>query len=190
MRRIASLLCLLLPLLLSVSLQAKEYPHYCCTKAGVLGPYPNDSIPEGGACYGTDSRGRRHEGKACYGASAEDDESEEGSEYPHYCCTKAGVLGPYPNDSIREGGACYGTDARGKQHQGKACFGDDEESGDDSAEEDDYPHYCCTAAGALGPYPNDSLPEGGACYGTDSRGKRHEGKACYGNDDADDDDRR
>ena len=46
--------------------QQKEYPKYCCTDAGVLGPYDNNSVPEGGACYGTDSKGQRHEGTACF----------------------------------------------------------------------------------------------------------------------------
>ena len=40
-------------------------PQYCCTPAGKLGPYRNDSVPEGEACYGT-ANGMRYEGIACY----------------------------------------------------------------------------------------------------------------------------
>jgi hypothetical protein len=93
----------------------KAYPKYCCTAEGVLGPYNNDSVPEGGACYGTKD-GRRVEGKACYGEKKEDKKG-----YPKYCCTDAGKLGPYDNDSVPEGGACYGT-KDGKRYEGTACY--------------------------------------------------------------------
>jgi hypothetical protein len=109
-----------------------------------------------------------------------DESSQEKKEYPKYCCTEAGVLGPYNNDSVPEGGDCYGT-KDGQRYEGKACYGkDNEESKDseDSKEKKDYPKYCCTDAGKLGPYNNDSVPEGGDCYGTKD-GQRHEGKACY-----------
>ena len=43
----------------------QQYPKYCCTNAGKLGPYENNSVKEGEPCYGTDSKGQRHEGKAC-----------------------------------------------------------------------------------------------------------------------------
>jgi hypothetical protein len=43
-----------------------EYPQYCCTHPGVLGPYRNENVPEGKPCFGTDSLGNRREGRACY----------------------------------------------------------------------------------------------------------------------------
>ena len=65
--------------------EKKGYPRYCCTEAGVLGPYNNDSVPEGGDCYGT-KNGRRYEGKACY--SKDDSKGGSGSQekkgYPKY----------------------------------------------------------------------------------------------------------
>ncbi|MBA1142745.1 C39 family peptidase [Mesorhizobium neociceri] len=42
---------------------------------------------------------------------------------PHFCCTAAGRLGPYPNDgSTLSGGACFGTNAFGIAFQGTACL--------------------------------------------------------------------
>ena len=120
---------LLLPV---ASIAHKGYPKYCCTDAGALGPYDNDSVPEGGGCFGTDSRGKRHEGRACYGQEGNGQEEDGGSNakghkgskgYPKYCCTDAGALGPYDNDSVPEGGACFGTDSQGKRHEGRACYG-------------------------------------------------------------------
>jgi hypothetical protein len=43
---------------------------------------------------------------------------------------------------------------------------------------DTFPHYCCSAVGRLGPYPNNSLPVGGSCYGTDNTGQQQYGSAC------------
>jgi hypothetical protein len=102
-----------------------KYPSYCCTPAGKLGPYTNNtSVEEGGACFGTDSKGQRHDGTACYGEADEKagGESNEKSAYPQYCCTNAGKLGPYENKTVKEGGACYGTDTKGQRHEGTACF--------------------------------------------------------------------
>ena len=45
---------------------SKGWPKYCDTEVGLLGPYDNNSVPEGGACYGT-KNGKRYEGKASYG---------------------------------------------------------------------------------------------------------------------------
>jgi len=98
------------------SIEHKDYPKYCCTDAGVLGPYENNSVPEGGACYGTTPDGKRHEGTACYGK-----EKPNKQGYPKYCCTDAGKLGPYDNDSVPEGGACYGT-KNGQRYEGTACY--------------------------------------------------------------------
>lgn len=95
----------------------RGYPRYCCTDAGVLGPYPNDTVPEGGACFGTKG-GRRYEGTACHGEA--DDEKSGEKRYPKYCCTDAGKLGPYDNDSVPEGGACFGTKG-GRRYEGTAC---------------------------------------------------------------------
>jgi hypothetical protein len=105
------------------------------------------------------------------------------SKYPSYCCTSAGKLGPYKNDSVEEGGACYGTDSKGQRQEGTACFGEADKATDGESKQkykSKYPSYCCTSAGKLGPYKNDSVEEGGACYGTDSRGQRQEGTACFG----------
>src|SRR5215469_892568 len=44
----------------------KGYPKYCKTEVGVLGPYNNTSVPEGGACFGT-KNGKRYDGTAVYG---------------------------------------------------------------------------------------------------------------------------
>lgn len=113
----------------------RGYPKYCCTSVGRLGPYDNDSVPEGGACYGT-KNGRRYEGTACYGN--DDKESKKKSkkkkhddEYPQYCCTDVGRLGPYKNDSVPEGGSCYGT-KNGRRYEGTACYGDRDDSDDDN----------------------------------------------------------
>ncbi len=125
---------LLLPV---ASIAARDYPKYCCTDAGALGPYDNDSVPEGGACFGTDSQGKRHEGRACYGQEGKgqedggsDTKGHKGNKgkkgnkgFPKYCCTDAGALGPYDNDSVPEGGACFGTDSQGQRHEGRACYG-------------------------------------------------------------------
>ena len=43
-----------------------EYPHFCCTQAVRLGPYPNTSIPAGGACFGTHPIYGQLPGAACY----------------------------------------------------------------------------------------------------------------------------
>jgi hypothetical protein len=108
------------------------------------------------------------------------------SKYPSYCCTPAGKLGPYRNNtSVEEGGACYGTDNKGQRQEGTACYGkaDEKAQGESSPQKykSKYPSYCCTPAGKLGPYRNNtSVEEGGACYGTDSKGQRQEGTACYG----------
>jgi hypothetical protein len=53
--------------------------------------------------------------------------------------------------------------------------------------QDDVPHYCKTAAGVLGPYPNDGrVRVGDPCYGT-RNGRRYEGTAVMspGGDDKD-----
>lgn len=121
---IVSVLTLFVALALTLSVRQarsqgqKGYPKYCCTDAGVLGPYNNDSVPEGGACFGTKD-GKRHEGIACYGKEKKEDQENKG--YPKYCCTDAGRLGPYKNDSVPEGGACFGT-KDGKRHEGRACY--------------------------------------------------------------------
>jgi hypothetical protein len=112
-------------------------------------------------------------------------------EYPKYCCTSVGRLGPYDNDSVPEGGACYGT-KDGRRYEGTACYGDDDNESKKKThkkkhDDDDFPQYCCTDVGRLGPYKNDSVPEGGKCYGT-KNGRRYEGTACYDDDDDDDDD--
>jgi len=44
------------------------------------------------------------------------------SDYPKYCCTQAGRLGPYPNDSVEEGESCFGTTPYGQRLRGRACF--------------------------------------------------------------------
>jgi len=167
--------------------QHRGYPRYCKTDAGVLGPYNNDSVPEGGACFGT-KNGKRYEGVAVY---SKDDDSEGskggGSDnkkgYPRYCKTDAGVLGPYNNDSVPEGGACFGT-KNGKRYEGVAVYSKDDDSDNSSSRSESkkgYPRYCKTDAGVLGPYNNDSVPEGGACFGT-KNGKRYEGVAVYSKD--------
>ncbi len=48
------------------------WPRYCCTDAGALGPYDNTSVPEGGACFGTDAHGSRWTGFACFGPESSD----------------------------------------------------------------------------------------------------------------------
>lgn len=44
---------------------------------------------------------------------------------------------------------------------------------------DNLPHFCCTAIGKLGPYPNTQVREGEACYGTHPQFGAQLGKACY-----------
>jgi hypothetical protein len=107
------------------------------------------------------------------------------SDYPKYCKTSAGVLGPYPNNSVPHCGACYGTAADGKQYNGVAVMsktdtGCDGDGGGGKKNDDDnsgYPKYCKTSAGVLGPYPNNSVPHCGACYGTAADGKKYNGVA-------------
>jgi hypothetical protein len=36
-----------------VRLLRKSWPRYCCAAGGRSGPYDNESVPEGGRCYGT-----------------------------------------------------------------------------------------------------------------------------------------
>ena len=93
-----------------------DLPQYCCTASGALGPYFNNSVPEGGACFGTSASGAIENGTACFNG----DEGE--AALPQFCCTDAGALGPYEHDSILEGQPCFGTDADGFQHFGSACF--------------------------------------------------------------------
>lgn len=118
---------------------AQGLPQYCCTQAGVLGPYNNTSVPLGGQCYGTDSRGQRQNGTACFGPqgagggtpfgqqgagggnSNVPQSGTSGMGLPQYCCTSAGRLGPYNNTSVPVGGACFGTDAQGQRQNGTAC---------------------------------------------------------------------
>jgi hypothetical protein len=106
---------------------AQGLPQYCCTSAGVLGPYNNTSVPLGGACYGTDSQGQRQNGTACFGPGGSGGGGSNsvapgaGASYPQYCCTSAGRLGPYNNTSVPIGGACFGTDTQGQRQNGTAC---------------------------------------------------------------------
>jgi hypothetical protein len=59
-------------------------------------------------------------------------ESVSPTDFPRYCCTSAGKLGPYPNNSIREGESCYGTAPNGRIYYGTACFdGPDQGTGGD-----------------------------------------------------------
>src|ERR1043166_3458900 len=52
-----------------VRLLRKSWPRYCCTAVGRLGPYDNQSVPEGGQCYGTQA-GQRFTGSTGYGGDA------------------------------------------------------------------------------------------------------------------------
>jgi hypothetical protein len=58
---------------------------------------------------------------------------------------------------------------------------------------DDLPRYCCTLAGALGPYPNPGpygpAPVGSECFGMAADGLLYAGAACHGNEDSYVDDR-
>jgi hypothetical protein len=133
------------------------------------------------ACAGDDSRGPMYATSHSGGSRG----------YPKYCCTSVGRLGPYDNDSVPEGGACYGT-KDDRRYEGTACYGDDDKANKQKKhkkkhDDDDFPQYCCTNVGRLGPYKNDSVQEGGRCYGT-KNGRRYEGTACYDDDDDDDDD--
>jgi hypothetical protein len=49
-----------------VAASPAEYPNFCCTQAGRLGPYPNTSIPAGGVCFGTHPIYGPFPGVACY----------------------------------------------------------------------------------------------------------------------------
>lgn len=42
-----------------------DFPNFCCTNIGKLGPYPNFAYPEGDACHGTDAYGRPWPGRVC-----------------------------------------------------------------------------------------------------------------------------
>jgi hypothetical protein len=50
----------------------------------------------------------------------------------------------------------------------------------------DLPHYCCTAMGPLGPYPNPGpygvAPVGSPCSGMASDGLLYQGTSCYGDE--------
>jgi hypothetical protein len=51
---------------------------------------------------------------------------------------------------------------------------------------DDLPHYCCTAMGPLGPYPNPGpygvAPVGSPCSGMANDGLFYQGTSCYGDE--------
>ncbi len=49
-----------------VTARRQSYPNYCCTHVGRVGPYPNYSIPEGGACQGFHPAVGIVFGTACY----------------------------------------------------------------------------------------------------------------------------
>jgi hypothetical protein len=50
----------------------------------------------------------------------------------------------------------------------------------------DLPHYCCTAMGPLGPYPNPGpygvAPVGSPCSGMANDGLLYQGTSCYGDE--------
>lgn len=108
-----------------------EYPHYCKTEVGVLGPYENNgSVGVGDRCFGT-KNGRRYWGTAVMNRSGSSESDDQGNgssrrkddKVPRYCSTEVGVLGPYPNDgSVRVGDPCYGT-KNGKRYEGTAVMG-------------------------------------------------------------------
>lgn len=76
-------------------------------------------------------------------------------------------------DRVCEDGSCRAP--RGKRKE--------REDGEGKEESKGLPHYCCTAAGKLGPYANPqngvAVKEGEACYGTTPSGQRVNGVACY-----------
>jgi hypothetical protein len=45
-----------------------------------------------------------------------------GDPFPHFCCTPAGRMGPYPNTSLRAGQMCTAVLPNGAPVAGQACY--------------------------------------------------------------------
>jgi hypothetical protein len=63
---------------------------------------------------------------------------------------------------------------KGKPVEGEACNGEHKSAGTEN-----FPQYCCTKGGKLGPYSNHSVPKDAACFAVDEHDAMQTGKACF-----------
>ncbi|HTO54213.1 MAG TPA: hypothetical protein VMR50_12555 [Myxococcota bacterium] len=98
---------------------AEEAKHGCEDDYDCKG----DRVCESGHCVDSHSKPRARDNEEDEDAPPRSRSSGASpADFPHFCCTRVGKLGPYPNTVIGPGQACYGTHPMFGVVYGYACY--------------------------------------------------------------------